>query len=97
MSPLTGSYFTCWAFFGLQFDGADTLATCLIDANDVVCMTPDQLDALQKMADSRMGIDDPSRLDAVFDGVVVPPTACDQQTNPYDENFPNWGTINATS
>ena len=38
-----------------------------------------------------------SRLDAVFDGVVVPPAACDQQTNPYDENLPNWGTINATS
>ncbi len=36
MSPLTGSYFTCWAFFDLQFDSTDTLATCLIDANDVV-------------------------------------------------------------
>ena len=56
MSPLTGSYFTCWAFFDLQFDSTDTLATCLIDANDVVCMTPEQLDALQKIADSRMGI-----------------------------------------
>lgn len=56
MSPLTSSYFTCWAFFDLQFDGTDTLATCLIEANDVVCMSPDQLDALQKMSDSRMGI-----------------------------------------
>lgn len=56
MSPLTGSYFTCWALFDLQFDGGDTLARCLIEANDVVCMTPDQLDALQKMSDSRMGI-----------------------------------------
>jgi hypothetical protein len=56
MSPLTGSYFTGWAFFDLQFDGNDTLANCLIDANDLVCMNPDQLDALQKMSDSRMGI-----------------------------------------
>lgn len=55
MSPLTGSYFTCWAFFDLQFDDIDTLATCLIEANDVVCMNPDQLDAIQKMADSRRG------------------------------------------
>jgi hypothetical protein len=56
MSPLTGSYFTCWAFFDLQFDGSDTLANCLIEANDVVCMMPDQLDALRNMSDSHMGI-----------------------------------------
>lgn len=56
MSPLTGSYFTCWAFFDLQFDGGDTLSRCLIEANDVVSMSPEQLDALQKMSDSRMGI-----------------------------------------
>lgn len=56
MSPLTGSYFTCWAFFDLQFDSTDTLAACLIEANDVVCMNPDQLDALKKMANSRMGV-----------------------------------------
>ncbi len=56
MSPLTGSYFTCWAFFDLQFGGTDTLANCLVEANEVVCMNPDQLDALQTMAESRMGI-----------------------------------------
>jgi len=56
MSPLTGSFFTSWAFYDLRFDGTDTLASCLIEANDVVCMTPDQLDALKKLAASRMGI-----------------------------------------
>jgi hypothetical protein len=56
MSPLTTSFFTSWAFFDLRFDGTDTLASCLIDSNDVVSMNPDQLDALKKMAASRMGI-----------------------------------------
>jgi hypothetical protein len=56
MSPLTTSYFTSWAFYDLRFDGTDTLASCLIEANDVVCMNPDQLDALKKLAASRTGI-----------------------------------------
>ena len=56
MSPLTASFFTTWAFYDLRFDGTDTLASCQIEANDVVCMNPDQLDALKKMAASRMGI-----------------------------------------
>ena len=55
MSPLTTSFFTTWALFDLRFDD-DTLASCLIEANDVVSMNPDQLDALKKMAASRMGI-----------------------------------------
>lgn len=56
MSPLTTSFFTTWALYDLRFDGTDTLASCLIDANDLVCMNPDQLDALKKLAASRMGI-----------------------------------------
>src|SRR5271155_4406936 len=56
MSPLTTSFFTSWAFFDLRFDDGDTLAWCLIESNDVVSMNPDQLDALKKMAASRMGI-----------------------------------------
>ena len=56
MSPLTTSFFTSWAFFDLQFDDGDTLASCLIESNDMVRMNPDQLDALKKMAASRMGI-----------------------------------------
>lgn len=56
MSPLTTSFFTTWAFYDLRFDGIETLASCLIEANDVVCMNPSQLDALEKLAASRMGI-----------------------------------------
>jgi hypothetical protein len=56
MSPLTASFFTTWAFYDLRFDGTDTIASCQIEANDVIGMNPDQLDALKKMADSRMGI-----------------------------------------
>lgn len=56
MSPLTVSFFTTWAFYDLRFDGTDTLASCQSEANDVICMNPDQLDALKKMAASRMGV-----------------------------------------
>jgi hypothetical protein len=56
MSPLTASFFTTWAFYDLRFDGTDTLASCQIEANDVIGMNPDQLDALKKLGDSRMGI-----------------------------------------
>ena len=56
MSPLTASFFTTWAFYDVPFDGTDTFASCLIESNDVVSMNPDQLDALKKMAASRMGI-----------------------------------------
>lgn len=56
MSPLTASFFTTWALYDLRFDGTETLASCLIDANDIVGLSPDQLDALKRMADSRMGI-----------------------------------------
>ncbi len=56
MSPLTTSFFTTWAFYDLRFDGTDTLASCLIEANDLVCMNPDQLDTLKKLAASRMGV-----------------------------------------
>jgi len=57
MSPLTTSYFTCWAFYDLQFgpDG-DTIGQCQIDANDLICLNADQLDALKKLSQSRMGI-----------------------------------------
>jgi hypothetical protein len=56
ISPLTGSFFTTWAFYDLRFDGTDTLASCQIEANDVIGMNPDQLDALKKLAASRMGV-----------------------------------------
>lgn len=56
MSPLTPSFFASWAFFDLQFEGTDTLVECQIEANDVFWLNADQLDALKKMSDSRMGI-----------------------------------------
>lgn len=56
MSPLTTSFFTTWALYDLRFDGTDTLASCLIESNDVVGMNPDQLDALKRLAASRMGV-----------------------------------------
>jgi len=57
MSPLTRSYFTSWAFFDYRIGKTtDTLAGCLIDANDIIWMNPDQLNALKKMNESRMGI-----------------------------------------
>jgi hypothetical protein len=57
MSPLTRSYFTSWTFFDHRIGTTtDTLAGCVIDANDIIWMNPDQLDALKKMNESRMGI-----------------------------------------
>ena len=49
MGPLTRSYFTSWAFFDHRIGKTtDTLASCLIDANDIIWMNPDQLEALKK-------------------------------------------------
>jgi hypothetical protein len=56
LSPLTKSFFTTWALYDLRFDGTDTLASCHIEANDVIGMNPDQLDAVKELAASRMGI-----------------------------------------
>lgn len=57
MSPLTAGYFWTWALYDLCFGKSrDTIATCQIDLNDIIWLNPDQLDALQKMRDSRMGI-----------------------------------------
>jgi hypothetical protein len=67
MSPLTVSYFTCWAFYDLRFgrDG-DTIGSCQIDANDIFLMNPDQLDALKKLSESRMGIYEHIRSESRF-------------------------------
>ena len=57
MSPLTTSFFSCWAFLDLRIGKTtDTLAGCLIEANDSIWMNPDQLEALRRMSQSRMGI-----------------------------------------
>src|SRR5262249_43250320 len=56
LSPLTRSFFTTWAFYDLRFDGTDTLAACLIAANDVVGLNADRVDALTKLAGSGRGV-----------------------------------------
>jgi len=57
MSPLTSSFFTCWAFFDHQIGKTDeTLADCFIAANDLIGLDPTQFDTLKKMSQSRMGI-----------------------------------------
>ena len=57
MSPLTTSFFSCWAFLDHRIGKTtDTLAGCLIEANDSICMNSDQLEALRRMSQSRMGI-----------------------------------------
>jgi len=57
MSPLTGSYFTNWAFFDCRF-GVDkeTIGTCLLDVNEAIGFSPDMRVILEIMQNSRMGI-----------------------------------------
>jgi hypothetical protein len=57
ISPLTGSYFWMWALYDLKIGkSSDTLASCLLAAKDIVQMNAHQVEVLQQMEDSRMGI-----------------------------------------
>jgi hypothetical protein len=57
MSPLTGSYFTTWAFFDVRFGpDKETMGTCLIDLADLLDMDPHIVEATQEFQRSRMGI-----------------------------------------
>ncbi len=57
MSPLTGSYFTSWAFYDLRF-GPDneTIGTCLLDVADLLGLVEDVAEAVRLMSETRMGI-----------------------------------------
>jgi hypothetical protein len=57
MSPLTGSYFTTWAFFDLRF-GPDneTIGTCLLDVADSLGLGEKVTEAVRLMSGTRMGI-----------------------------------------
>ncbi|MCU0875884.1 MAG: hypothetical protein MUE50_26430, partial [Pirellulaceae bacterium] len=56
MSPLTGSYFTTWAFFDFRFgDGLETIGTCLLDVSDRLGLNPGLVEAIRLFQDSRMG------------------------------------------
>jgi len=57
MSPLTGSYFTTWAFFDVRFGpDQETIGTCMIDVRGVMDMDPFMVEALRQFQASRMGI-----------------------------------------
>jgi len=57
MSPLTGSYFTTWAFFDAQF-GKDneTLGSCIFDVSKELKLSSDMVEVIRLFQDSRMGI-----------------------------------------
>ena len=57
MSPLTGSYFTTWAFFDLRFgpDG-ETIGTCLLDVAGPLGIGEEVTQAIRLMSGTRMGI-----------------------------------------
>ena len=57
MSPLTGSYFTTWAFFDFRFDSdQETIGTCLIDLGNQLGLAPGMIEAVRQYQESRMGI-----------------------------------------
>lgn len=57
MSPLTGSYFTCWAFFDFRFGpDKETIGTCLLDVTNQLDFSLDMGEILELMQNSRMGI-----------------------------------------
>ncbi len=57
MSPLTGSYFTTWAFYDLRF-GPDheTIGTCLLDVGERLGLETDATEAIRLMSETRMGV-----------------------------------------
>ena len=45
MSPLTGSYFTTWAFFDLRFGpDQETIGTCLLDVGELLGLGPEEIE-----------------------------------------------------
>ena len=57
MSPLTGSYFTTWAFYDLRFGPDDeTIGTCLLDVGEPLGLGPDATEAIRLMSETRMGV-----------------------------------------
>jgi hypothetical protein len=57
MSPITTSFFTCWAFFDACVGAQrETIATCLLAIRDEVGMVPELVGLIEKMERSRMGL-----------------------------------------
>jgi len=67
MSPLTHSYFTCWAFFDACV-GTETVGTVTMEVGAAFGMHPELLRIIGLMQESRMGI---YVVDAVEPGAVV--------------------------
>src|SRR5262245_47888586 len=56
-SPLTGSYFTTWAFYALRCGPDDeTIGTCLLDVGERLGLGPDEAEAIRLMSETRMGV-----------------------------------------
>jgi hypothetical protein len=57
MSPLTTSYFTCWAFFDACAGPADeTIGTTILEVGEVFGMRPELLRLIRLLQESRMGL-----------------------------------------
>lgn len=57
MSPLTISYFTCWALFDACVGNRrETIGTCIVELGREIGMSPDLLRLISAMQESRMGI-----------------------------------------
>ena len=57
MSPLTGSYFTTWAFFDVRFGpDLETLGTCFLETGGDLGMNEGMLTITKSFQESRMGI-----------------------------------------
>jgi hypothetical protein len=57
MSPLTTSYFTCWALFDASVGkGRETVGTCILDLAEDIGLSPDLRRLIAAMQESRMGI-----------------------------------------
>ena len=56
MSPLTTSYFTCWALFDACIgESRETIGTCMIAVTREIGLSPDLLRLIKAMQESRMG------------------------------------------
>jgi hypothetical protein len=56
-SPLTGSYFTTWAFYDFRLGpDEETIGTCLLDVGERLGLRPDEAEAVRLMSETRMGI-----------------------------------------
>jgi hypothetical protein len=57
MSPLTGSYFTCWAFFDAWIGTArETIGACILEVGAAFGMSQELLGVIRLMDASRMGV-----------------------------------------